>query len=331
MRLSDVARHGVVSTADARSLGIGTDQLRRLVREGRLVRLTRGWYAVAPDGIQPPPWEDPDRFVAARNLHRLRTAALLRSFEGRVTASHQSAVLLHSGRLWRSDLSTVHLSRTGDDHSRHRSGAVLHPRIDASPVTGWDGLSTLPMALAVVQVGLVPISKREGPDPLESLIAADGALHDKQITRAELEEAIELHRGHPHIHGVRLLLAHADGRHESVGETRLGHGLRCLGYSVTPQVPVVVGGVTRRGDFGVNGTDAIVEFDGLSKYTGGFVSANPATVRRALAAEKARQSDLEDAGKELARVGWDDLDHPSVIKAKVDRAIARASLRRRSA
>jgi hypothetical protein len=331
MRLTDVARHGVVSTADARALGIGTDQLRRLAREGALLRLVRGWYAVAPDDGQPPPWLDQDRFVADRNLHRLRTAALLRSFEGRAVASHQSAVLLHSGRLWRSDLSTVHLSRTGDDHSRHRSGAVLHPRIDASSVTGWDGLSTLPMALAVVQVGLVPISKREGPDPLESLIAVDGALHDKQITQAQLEAAIELHRGHPHIHGVRLLLAHADGRHESVGETRTGHVLRCLGYAVTPQVPVVVRGVTRRGDFGIKGTDAIVEFDGLSKYSGGFVSADPAVVRRALAEEKARQSDLEDAGKELARVGWADLDHPALIKDRVDRAIGRAGLRRRSA
>lgn len=327
----DVARHGVVSTADARALGIGADHLRRLLREGRVLRLSRGWYAVTPDGVTPPPWQHPDRFVAARNLHRLRAAALLRSFEGRATASHQSAILLHGGRLWRSNLDTVHLARTSDDHSRHRRGAVLHPQVDAVPVTGWDGLSTLPMPVAVVQVGLVPVSSREGPDPLESLIAADGALHDKQITRAELDAAVELHRRHPHIEGVRLLLAHADGRRESVGETRLGYDLRCLGYAVTPQVPVVVRGVTRRGDFGIDGTDAIVEFDGLSKYLGGFVSPDPAVVRRALAEEKARQSDLEDAGNELARVGWADLDNLAVIKAKVDRAIARANLRRRSA
>lgn len=331
MRLADVARHGVVSTADARALGIGTEQLRRLAREGSLLRLVRGWYAVAPDGGEPPPWRDQDRFVADRNLHRLRTAALLRSFEGRVIASHQSAVLLHGGRLWRSDLGTVHLSRTADDHSRHRLGAVLHPQVAVASATAWEGLRTVPLALAVVQVGLVPISTREGPDPMESLVAADGALHDGQITRAQLESAIELCSRHPHIEGVRLLLAHADGRHESVGETRAGHLLRCLGYAVTPQVPVVVRGVTRRGDFGIDGTDAIVEFDGLSKYGGGFVDADPAGVRRALAAEKARQSDLEDAGKELARVGWADLDHPALVKDRVDRAISRAALRRRSA
>jgi hypothetical protein len=331
MNLSDVSRHGVVSTAEARSIGIGTGHLRRLVRAGRLLPLVRGWYAVAPGGEAPPPWQDPERFVAARHLHRLRTAALLRSFEGRVTASHQTAVVLHGGRVWRSDLDTVHLTRTGDDHSRHRRGAVIHPRVDASAVATSDGLSTVPVAIAVVQVGLVSISKDEGPKPMESLIAADGALHDGQITRGELEAALHLHRGHPHVEGVHLLLAHADGRHESAGETRLAHVLRCLGYTVTPQVPVIARGVTRRGDFGIDGTGAIIEFDGISKYSGGFASADPASVRRALLEEKARQSDLEDAGKEVARVVWADLDHPSVIKAKVDRAIDRARLRRRSA
>jgi hypothetical protein len=301
------------------------------VRAGRLLPLVRGWYAVAPDGDLPPPWQAADRFIAAANLHRLRTAALLRSFEGRVTASHQSAVVLHGGRLWRSDLDTVHLTRTCDDHSRHRRGAVLHPQVDAGTVMTTDGLSTVPMALAVVQVGLVPISKHEGPNPMESLIAADGALHDGQITRPELESALQLHRGHPHVEGVHLLLAHADGRHESAAETRLGHVLRCLGYTATPQVPVIVRGVTRRGDFGIDGTDAIIEFDGMSKYSGGFASVDPASVRRALLEEKARQSDLEDAGKEIARVVWADLDHPAIVKAKVDRAIARAGLRRRSA
>ena len=96
-------------------------------------------------------------------------------------------------------------------------------------------------------------------------------------------------------------------------------------------MPVIVRGVTRRGDFGIDGTDAIIEFDGMSKYSGGSATVDPSAVRRALLEEKARQSDLEDAGKETARVVWADLDHPSVIKAKVDRAIARAGLRRRSA
>lgn len=330
MELADIAQHGVVSTADARALGIGTGQLRLLVRSGRLLPLVRGWYAVAPV-VGEAPWRTADSFTAARSLHRLRTAALLRSFEGRVTASHQSAVVLRGGRLWRADLETVHLTRTRDDHSRHRLGAVLHPRVAMEPTTAPDGLSTVPMAVAVVQVGLVPIAGRHSPDPMESLIAADGALHDGHITREELDSALALHRRHPQVEGVRLLLRHADGRHESVGETRLAHVLRNLGYPFTPQVPVIARGVTRRGDFGIDGTDVVVEFDGLAKYAEGSVRPGFPRVRRALADEKARQSDLEDAGKEVARVVWADLDHPAGIKAKVDRAIERATRRRHSA
>ena len=330
MDLADVAKHGVVSTADARALGIGAGQLRRLVRSGRVLPLVRGWYAVAPDGGDVP-WHRADQFATARALHRLRTAALLRSFEGRVTASHQSAVVLHGGRLWRADLGTVHLTRTRDDHSRHRRGAVLHPRVEVAHTTAPGGLSSVPLALAVVQVGMVPIAGRQSPDPMESLIAADGALHDGQVTRDELAEALALHRGHPQVEGVRLLLQHADGRHESVGETRLAHVLRGLGYSVTPQVPVVARGVARRGDFGIDGTDVLVEFDGIAKYTAGLERPDALAVQRALTDEKARQSDLEDAGKEVTRVVWADLDHPAAIRARVDRAIERAKLRRRPA
>lgn len=111
MDLADIARHGVVSTAEARARGIGTGRLRELVRAGRLLPLVRGWYAVTPaDGEAS--WRAADRFAAARSLHQLRTAALLRSFEERVTASHQSAVVVQGGRLWRADLDTVHLTHT---------------------------------------------------------------------------------------------------------------------------------------------------------------------------------------------------------------------------
>lgn len=330
MHLAEVAEHGVVAARDARGLGIGQSELRGLVRTGQLLPLVRGWYAVAPpDGAAP--WHAADPFAAARALHRLRTVALLRSFAGRVTASHQSALVLRGGRLWRADLETVHLTRTHDDHSRHRRGAVLHPALSVPPSTTSDGLSTVPLAVAVVQVGLVPTRGGRRPEPLESLIAADGALHAGAISRDQLDEALALHRRHPHVEGVRLLLRHADGRHESVGETRLAQVMRVLGYAFTPQVPVTTGRTTRRGDFGIDGTEVIVEFDGMAKYSVGTDGTDPAAIRRALKEEKARQSDLEDAGKEVARVGWADLDRPGAIKAKIDRAIDRSTLRRRPA
>jgi hypothetical protein len=327
MRLSDLAEHGVISTADARSLGIGTAELRRRARGGELLPLVRGWYAVRSADDTTAPWEGGDRFETAQLRHRLLTVALLRSFAGRAVASHQSAVVLHGGRLWRSDLGTVHLVRSADDHSRHRRQAVIHPRVGVSPVRTEDGLETVPMAMAVVQVGLTPLSVTDGPSPMESLVAADGALHDEQITQEQLQAALTLHANHPHIHGVRLLLRHADGRHESVGETRLAHALRLLHYRFTPQVKVSAGGRGWRSDFGLDDDAVFIEFDGLAKYSGGLVNPDPSKVREALAQEKWRQAQLEDSGREVVRVMWSELDDLSAIDSKVQRAVARARLR----
>ncbi len=127
MQLFDLAQHGTASYADARSLGLDPSDLRRMSARGEVLRLVRGWYAVRPPTADSAPWEGADRFDTARRRHLLRTVALVRSFEGRVVASHQSALVLHGVDLWRADLDVVHLTRTTDDHSRHRRGAVIHP------------------------------------------------------------------------------------------------------------------------------------------------------------------------------------------------------------
>ena len=80
----------------------------------------------SPDGDRAP-WEGEDEWETARAAHRLLTIALLRSFDGRVVASHQSALVLHGVRLWKSDLATAHVCRSEDDHTRRRKAAVLHP------------------------------------------------------------------------------------------------------------------------------------------------------------------------------------------------------------
>ena len=262
-----------------------------------------------------------------RALHRLTTLALLRSFEGRVCASHQSALVLHGIALWRSDLSTVHVARATDDHTRHRTGAIIHPSCGVDPVT-TSGHLTVPVAVAVVQVGLRPMLGRAA-FPLESLIAADNALHSQAITRAELDEAVSRHAGHPGIRAVREQLVHADGRHESVGETRLGVVLRLLGYDSEPQVRRIVGTSTYRVDRRIRGTRVVVEFDGMSKYLPPEPSEDDfARARAALEAEKTRQDHLVDTGDDVVRVRWWQLDDLPALRARVDAAIARSGGRR---
>ena len=321
MDLSDLARHGVVSSADANRLGLDAYALRQLVKDGRLRRLIRGWYAVCPPDAAVPPWEGADRFESARLEHRLLTVSLLRSFDGRVVASHPSALVLHDVDLWQADLSVAHVSRRHGDHTRHRARAVIHPQSPEPPVSTTEGLATVPVAVAVVQVGLYPPHVSHTRRPMESLVAADNALHRELITAEQLARAVELHEGHPGIHRVRTLLAHADGRHESAGETRLCVVLRDLGYRHTPQVWISVGGQRWRCDAELDDYPVIVEFDGMVKYAG-------AQGREALAAEKWREDQLRSAGKQVVRVVWPELDDSRLIGRRIDQAIARAALGR---
>lgn len=324
MDISDVAVDGIVPTGATRLVGLGPDDLRALRRSGRIRRLVRGWYAVRPvDG--PAPWEADTPWEAAEALHRLRTVALVRSFGGRVVASHHSALLLHGVATWRPDLDTVHVCRTDDDHSRHRAGAVIHPRCVGSPVDAGPCL-TVPVATAVVQVGLRP-SDGSPARPMESLVAADDALYRKLVLVVELADEVRRHASHPGIVAVRELLRHADGRHESPGETRLAHAMRLLGYETEPQSPVRVRGRRFRGDLRIKGTAVFLEFDGMVKYAPGGV-VDQVAARRALAAERERHELIVDDGAEIVRVTWPQLDDLRTLGIRVEAAIARWRRRR---
>jgi hypothetical protein len=201
---------------------------------------------------------------------------------------------------------------------------VIHPACGQPAVETGDGLATVPLAVAVVQVGLYPPSEPQLRRPVESLIAADAALHDELITREQLDQAVERHVGHPGIHRVRHLVAQADGRHESVGETRLALVMRELGFRFTPQVWVAAGGRSWRTDFMLDDDPVAIEFDGLTKYGAGLESPTPAQLRSALASEKWREDRLRDAGNQVVRFVWTELDDRRLISRRIDEAVARA-------
>lgn len=329
MDLHDIAIDGLVSTAQARSIGLGPADLRALRSSGAIRRLIRGWYAVRAPDADLPPWQGEDHFASARALHRLTTIALLRSFDGRVCASHQSALVLHGVSLWRSDLSMVHVARVCDDHTRHRTGAVIHPACGLDPVPATTESSrtrhvTVPPAVAVVQVGLRPF-KGGRAFPLESLVAADSALHLGLVTHDDLDAAVALHEGHPGIRAVRELLVHADERHESIGETRLALALRLLGYETEPQERRTIGSTTYRVDQRIKGTRVVIEFDGIVKYLPAAPTEDDLSrARQILVAEKVRQDQLAEDGDEFVRVRWAQLDGIHELGARIEAAIVRS-------
>jgi very-short-patch-repair endonuclease len=162
--------------------------------------------------------------------------------------------------------------------------------------------------------------------PLSALVAADGALRVGLATREDVSEALDAVRQHPHSAGIEEMLRHADGRHESPGETRLAHALRLLGIAATPQVRIP--GSNAVVDFLVDEATVVIEFDGRVKYGRGADELDPFGRRRegrdVLWHEKQREDRLRELGYEIVRVTWSDLDSPQELAVRIRRAVVRS-------
>lgn len=285
--LDSIARDDVLAAADARRWGVSGDGLARLVAAGSLVPLLRGYYSTRIPRDE-------------RDLHALRTLAAFRRLGGRAVVSHHSCLVLQGLPTYAAGLEVVHLThrtRLSDKSSR---GVHVSRSVGGLP----DG-DRVPTAIAIVQAGLVG-------SPLTALVAADAALHRTMVTSDELSTAVVAFDGRPGVAQVRAVLAHADGRIESVGESLLAHALRLLGIAFTPQARVSTDSGIFRADFAVDGTRVLVEFDGEVKYDGS----------RALFDEKRREDALRREGWVVVRFVWADLRHPDRIARRINEAVA---------
>lgn len=294
-----IARNDVFPAARAVASGLTRADLRRLLRDRRIVRLHRGWYATRL------PRDDAD-------LHRLRVEALLGEYAGRAVATDASALLRLGIATWRPDLRRVHLALTDPGLNRHRKGdLVVHPhRATSALLAARPAAGTVHPAVAIAAAGL--------GDPRSFLVPADDALRRGLVTAAELAAAVDaLGRRHGAA-GVRAVSEWCDPRHESPGETLLAHLLRLAGHDMEPQF--VVPGTERwtragrgyRVDLRLRGTRVLVEFDGRVKYED----------RQALWEEKVREDRIRSLGWVVVRVTMADLREPSAVRARVDAAVA---------
>ena len=286
-------RHGLIRTAEALEAGLTGRQLARLVKDGELVRLGRGWYSLP---LVSAAAEDNSAWARRRTLHAAQARAAVVAYEGRAAASHHSALVLHGLPAYTADLRQVHLTRTADTWSRRRPGLTLHQMVPDAATT--DGV--IDLGVAVVQAGCVNGS-------MAALVAADAALHHGRLGHDDLQRACDLVMG-PRSAVIRALLRHADGSAESPGETRLRHALQMMGFSVRPQVRIVDGSFVAVVDFLVEDCLA-VEFDGFVKYGRRRAFATEVTPADIVFAEKIREDHVRagprDGAGDLA--DFDDL------------------------
>jgi hypothetical protein len=302
----------VVDAATLHARGLSSHDIDRLCRSGRLHRLARGWFVTCK------PKDAVDR-------HLLNVRALLRHFDGRVASSHHSRLLAVGIPVWRADLSVVHLTRLADRGSRTRDGYRVHPAIAGLPVRETPLGLGVSLTGAIVQTGILN-------GPMDALIAADAALYGGLVTMEGIEKSLQLFTGRTGVAPVRAALAHADGRHESAGETRLAAVLRDLGISATPQVWIQTRQGRKRVDALLDDHPVVLEFDGAVKYLSPRERyVGPARVEvpveNPLFVEKIREDAIRDEEYEVVRVVWGHLGDPGGIHRRIDAAVARAARR----
>lgn len=286
---SEFAHREVFSAAQARRAGFTSDALARLVGTGGAHPLIRGWYATRPPQDQ-------------TDWNRLATRAAFMRMGRRAMASHTSALIWQRLPTVYAGLGRVHLTRIGPGSSRIRPPVKLH-----AAIPGLEASDRVPVAHAVIQSGLEY-------QPLTALAAADAALHTGRMSLGDLAAALPTFAGHTNVGPVRAILAEADARIESPGESILGHRVRSLGWDVQPQFRVETDLGRKFADFRIKGTRLLLEFDGAIKYRD---DDGPDAVFR----EKRREDSFRRRRWLIERFVWSELDDTYLIDRRIRTAL----------
>lgn len=287
-----------VTRRELYAAGYTSNDLQRAERKKIICRLAPGIFA-PPAILDGPP----------EIRHRERAIATARGRDG--VLSFVSAAAVHGLPVWGMPLDRVHLSRAPSSAGSMSTGVVMTHCDRRSPsVTEVKGAGVVSVARTVVDLAR---TERRVP----AIVTGDAALHLGLCTMDELEAELSVAAGFPGYHAARRAIGHMNGLSESVLETRS----RML-FVDAPDVPAprlqltVVdadGDFVARGDFGWEDERVIGECDGVGKY-----GEDP---RRALLREKQRTDRLYEAGWQVVRWGWPDLEHPTRVLDRVRRML----------
>ncbi|KAA1427425.1 hypothetical protein [Nocardioides antri] len=301
--LSICAVHGVFLRRGANDLGYRDETIKKLVEARIWHRVRRGAYVFGETWRASDPSEQ----------YRLFCLAAARQSKTEVIASHTSAVGFHGGPLWGLDTSVAHLTRTDGRTGRKAAGVQQHRGTlldgDVVDVDGRPVISPTRAALEVTT--LAPVEA--------SLCVADDFLRRKLTTPEQLASRYALMTTWPATLTTDLVIRLADGRHESVGETRTAYLIWREGLPYAePQFEVYDenGVLVARLDFAWPEHKLFLEFDGIQKYVKPLREGE--TITDVVLREKHRE-DLVCAltGWRCIRITWTDLARPHVMVQRV--------------
>jgi hypothetical protein len=247
----DRSLDGLLLRRDAVASGVSDGELGRLTRAGELQRLRRGAYL---DAVLP---------VPAAERHRLLIRATMAGLRRSAVVSHQSAAVLHGLPLWNVALDRVHITRR--PRAWNDTSAVLRchvARLRDDEVMEIDGvLVTDPVRTALDLARSLPHEA--------AVVALDAALHQRVLAHATLRERLFDIAGSPGSRSASRAIAAADGRSESVGESRsrvLLHRWKVPPSTLQFEIRSSTGVHVARSDFAWEAERLVGEFDGRVKY-----------------------------------------------------------------
>lgn len=287
--------------------GFSDNEIRQHLRSGRWVCIRRGAYV---DHRQ---WNA----MSQHNRHKACIHAVTRNLRGQAVVSHASASVMHDLPLWDIDLSRVHVTRPPGVSTRQEAGVWHHSaalptdavvEIDGVPVTG--GQRTV--------IDTARINSFEA-----SVVVADAALRANVATPQDLLQTVDLMRDWPGARNAGRVVEFADGKSESVGESR-ARVLLSQAQIPRPQLQVTLE-TGDRVDFLIMEYSTVIEFDGKLKY-GRLLGPNDDPGEVAWR-EKQREDRIRELGYEVVRIIWSDLTRVELVKQRINRAIERAQRR----
>jgi len=289
-RAKAAEQSGLLTRRDALDAGMAPSRITAAIREGDLVVVRRGVYALGDV------WADLDEY---RGRHRLRSRAATLVMHRGWVLSHDSSADEHGLELLRPANPHVHITRPGFTSAWTRYGVKHHyARYRPSQVVEVHGMQTLDMARTVAD-----ISREHGEQA--GVVTADSAMRHG-VTRAELWEAVSPMDQWPYSTHARSAIDLADPRAENANESlgRLMVREAALGEP-DPQFPVRTAEGIKWCDIRVG--NHIFECDGRIKFLPperGGVAVRP--VEDVLWDEKKRERLIAAQGLGVSRILFED-------------------------
>lgn len=256
--------------------------------------------------------------LGAESRHRLLVATTLPKLAPGAVVSHASAAVLHGLPILGVPPTRVHVTR----HQRHGgfSRGHLHtharPMGDRPPVV-INGLPTTDVTQTVIDCAC-------SLDFEAAVVIADAALQRRMTTKAAMEAALNVAGARRGVGQARKVVAFADARSESVGESSSRVRLWRIGFP-----PPTLQFVVRRGsrfiarcDFCWEEHRTIGEFDGAVKYA--KIPSDRDAMVSAMVTEKRREQEVEAERWEVVRWTWTDLADPDALAKIIRGGFARA-------